>query len=215
MQHPYNPLKVLLRGSWLYRCKMNKAWAHISDGGSSPGGPGADPSVSPTVMEVASGEYGDQNGRLVRAVREGMCDSDHRREPGGDAEVNPFLWHRPSEEVKQAKQLKGWRKVMQSSGPPRGTAACCALHPAAWGLLLSQGELCRGWRLMSPRSCVCPQDSTSMEGCHSFSASCLTQFCILFKRTFLSIMRDSVRLLANVSEGRGGCGVTSLLVHPD
>lgn len=160
----------------------------------------AEPSVSLlcAVMEVASGEYGDQNGRLVRAVWEGKCDSDGRREPEGDAEVNPFIWHRPSEEVNQTKRWKGWRKVMHTPSPrerctPPRTPAARALSSAQ-----RRGRPgARGSPLLA--LLVCPQDSTSMEGCHSFSASCLTQFCILFKRTFLSIMRDSVRRCAVVS----------------
>ncbi|NXS14051.1 ABCG4 protein, partial [Neodrepanis coruscans] len=121
------------------------------------------------IIEVASGEYGDLNPVLFRAVQNGMCTMAEKKSSPDKADSScPAHCGTVS---------GGQRSLLRVLGcPPRA---------------LSQQEP----RVVSlthvPDLPVVLQDVDHIES-HTFATSTSTQFCILFKRTFICILRDTV-----------------------
>lgn len=115
------------------------------------------------VIEVASGEYGDLNPVLFEAVQGGLCSDEGKK---NSIDKNDPTTSCPSQcyNVSNEHTLSHTISVHQS-------------------LTRTPLMLCY---------CVFVQDSGYIEK-HTFATSTLTQFCILFKRTFITICRDTVR----------------------
>ncbi|XP_051552531.1 ATP-binding cassette sub-family G member 4-like isoform X1 [Myxocyprinus asiaticus] len=116
------------------------------------------------IIEVASGEYGDLNHVLFEAVQGGLCSDEVKK---NSIDKNDPTTSCPSP----------CHYVSDGHTPSHTKSAFHQFH-----CILSTHLLCY---------CVFIQDSGHIEK-HTFATSTLTQFCILFKRTFITICRDMV-----------------------
>ncbi|XP_070201426.1 ATP-binding cassette sub-family G member 1-like isoform X2 [Littorina saxatilis] len=145
------------------------------------------------VMEVASGEYGEDKVKLLKsAVAKGHCE--------------PF-----QEEFERAHSSGSATPSDHSScvGEDDGDDSCMEKKD----LSAAVNGICNGdcnKETLKNGACL-GSESDSAENlpedqeCHSFNTSCFTQFRILFKRTFMSIMRDAtltrLRLISHLTVG--------------
>eukprot|EP00058_Branchiostoma_floridae_P022188 XP_002607678.1 hypothetical protein BRAFLDRAFT_82876 [Branchiostoma floridae] len=118
------------------------------------------------IMEVASGEYGNVLPQLVKAVQNGECTSYHCNSPIRQEHSPTKLRQLIKSGTMTVNEARKLREALEQSGQ------LTPLTEDEDGNREFFGEV---------------EHHTN-----TFSTSCLTQFWVLFKRTFLTIVRDTV-----------------------
>ncbi|BFZ14373.1 hypothetical protein BsWGS_17412 [Bradybaena similaris] len=159
------------------------------------------------VMEVAAGEYGEDKVRLlIDSLNSGMCDPFQEKFPSKNtASRSQTPSVHSCEEEHGATELNGHSETVTISNVGDSTSA--------------HGDECVDMGMTNGHSQSPPtktngacfphyknqEDFSLDQDCHTFNTSCLTQFRVLFMRTFMSIVRDAtltrLRLISHLSVG--------------
>ncbi|XP_059172928.1 ATP-binding cassette sub-family G member 1-like isoform X2 [Physella acuta] len=152
------------------------------------------------VMEVAAGEYGEQNVvMLIQALNEGKCDQVETERQQSCNGAHLASLHSTDETATHESAVQLNKMASAQSGD--GTSANCGDRNSK-----SDGRhspSCRTNGACFPHRHQ--DDFPPDQDCHTFNTSCLTQFRVLFIRTFMSIVRDAtltrLRLISHLTVG--------------
>ncbi|XP_013066839.1 ATP-binding cassette sub-family G member 1-like isoform X2 [Biomphalaria glabrata] len=173
------------------------------------------------VMEVAAGEYGEKNvHKLIQALNDGKCDPfqiDYdRQQSSGHGSHTPSVHSCEDDSVHRqaATQLNKTNNshlgdnTSLNCGERYNTKVVSDTRPSpttGW----SNGACFPQYKAHECHISIQPgeswEDFPVDQECHTFNTSCLTQFRVLFIRTFMSIVRDAtltrLRLISHLTVG--------------
>ncbi|XP_005103127.1 ATP-binding cassette sub-family G member 1 isoform X2 [Aplysia californica] len=174
------------------------------------------------VMEVASGEYGDEHvRRLIGAVASGSCEPCQaefdRKHSSSERSQTPSVHSCEDDSTSNLSVVHSVKMAAPASSSASGTGTGTSAETTSLNLQerYDNRSMANGHPPPSPSSQktngMCfplykqKEDLPADQECHTFNTSCLTQFRVLFMRTFMSIVRDAtltrLRLISHLIVG--------------
>lgn len=168
------------------------------------------------IMEVAAGEYGEKHvHKLIEALNNGKCDPfqlDYDRQMSGRGSHTPSV-HSCEDETANHQTATQLNNMDGAAHLGDNTSLNCGdrynysetkttgCHPSPTSR--TNGACFPHYRNQEQGESF--EDLPVDQECHTFNTSCLTQFRVLFIRTFMSIVRDAtltrLRLISHLTVG--------------